>query len=419
MKNKLKEYIPLSESKRKQIWKKGIFVLDANVLLNMCRYSKQSSDELIGIIENHKDKLWLPYQVGMEFFNNRIGVIEGIKNGFNQLLANVGRIDEILNEQLYFNKFRSDTAHNLDQLRLDITNFRKREEAKIRKWQKEFEESDKDAILNKILSLYNGKVGDDYNEAKLKELYSEGEKREKENIPPGYADWNDKIKKGIRHACGDLIWWKQAIDYARDNKCDLVIVTDDKKDDWWYKISGKTIGPRVELIREFDKETKGQAFLMYKTHQFMEMAKQLDGATVSDSSIKEAKETGAIDYSRVMGSYKSNSYIINENSPLSKYFSTSYHRSLGNPLLADSIESDPSGMVGTQGLTVLTDRNRILGEYDPSTHSAFPRADGISGLVGAYSQNPYGKVTLASLTGMSDEANKWVEQYNTEKDIKK
>lgn len=417
MKHKLKEYIPLSESKRKKIWEKGIFVLDANVLLNMCRYSKQSSDELIAIIENHKEKLWLPYQVGMEFFNNRIGVIEGIKNGFNQLLANVGRIDEILNEQLYFNKFRSDTAHNLDQLRLDITNFRKREEVKIRKWQKEFEESDKEAILNKILSLYNGKVGDDYEEAKLKELYNEGEKRQKESIPPGYADWNDKIKKGFRHACGDLIWWKQAIDYARDNKCDLVIVTDDKKDDWWYKISGKTIGPRVELIREFDKETKGQTFLMYKTHQFMEMAKQLDGATVSDSSIKEAKETGAIDYSLVMESYKTNAYIISADSPLSKYYSTNYHRSLGNPILAGSMESEPSLMVGTQGLTGLTDRNRILGVYDPSTYSAFPRADGISSLAGVSSQNPKGKVTLASLTGMSDETYK-IEQYKTEKDDK-
>jgi hypothetical protein len=71
MKNKLKEYIPLSEDQRKMIWKNGIFVLDANVLLNMCRYSKKSYGELIGIIKNHKNSLWLPYQVGMEFFNNR------------------------------------------------------------------------------------------------------------------------------------------------------------------------------------------------------------------------------------------------------------------------------------------------------------------------------------------------------------
>ena len=32
----------------------------------------------------------------------------------------------------------------------------------------------------------------------------------------------------------------------------------------------------------------------------MEMAKKLDGATVSDSSIKEAKETGSLDYQQIL-----------------------------------------------------------------------------------------------------------------------
>lgn len=306
MRNKLKEYIPLSEKERKEIWKKGMFVLDANVLLNMCRYSKLSSDELIAIIKKHKDNLWLPYQVGIEFFNNRLSVIETIRNGFNTLLKNVGNIENILIDGLQFKNFKNETAHNIEELRKDFKNFSKREETKIKKWQKEFENNDKDAILEEILSLYEGKVGDDYDEAKLKALYEEGERRRKESVPPGYADWDDKIKRGIRHACGDFIWWKQAIDYAKDNKCDLIIVTDDKKEDWWYKVSGQIISPRVELIREFDKETSGRRFLLYQTHQFMEMAKELDGAEVSDSSIKEVKETGTLDYLQLFNSTNQN-----------------------------------------------------------------------------------------------------------------
>lgn len=103
-----------------------------------------------------------------------------------------------------------------------------------------------------------------------------------------------------------MIWWKQAIDYARDKKSDLIIVTDDKKEDWWYKVSGKIISPRVELTREFDKETNGRKFLMYQTHQFMEMAQKLDGAEVSDSSIKEVKETGSLDYIHLFDSANHN-----------------------------------------------------------------------------------------------------------------
>ena len=69
---------------------------------------------------------------------------------------------DVLEKELKLNDFRSDTAHNLDQLREDIKIFQASEEKKIRKWQKEFVENDKEAILNKILSLYEGKVGDDY-----------------------------------------------------------------------------------------------------------------------------------------------------------------------------------------------------------------------------------------------------------------
>lgn len=296
MKNKFKEYIQPTDEERKAIWENGVFVLDANVLLNMCRYSKKSSDELIAIIKTHENNLWLPYQVGMEFFNNRLGVIEGIRNGFEKLLENIGNIENVLIDNLKFKDFRSDTAHNIEQLKVDFKNFRNREEAKIRKWKKEFEESDKDAVLDEILALYDGKVGDDYDEAKLEDIYKEGAARYKDNIPPGYADWKNKEKDGRRHVFGDLIWWKQAIDYARDNKCNLVIVTDDKKEDWWYKVSGKTISPRVELIREFHRETGGQKFLMYRTHQFMEIARILDGANVSDASIQEVKTTGSTEY---------------------------------------------------------------------------------------------------------------------------
>ena len=67
MKNKFKEYFLLNDEERKRIWQNGVFVLDANVLLNLFRYSKKSADELIEIIKKHKDNLWLPYQVGMEF----------------------------------------------------------------------------------------------------------------------------------------------------------------------------------------------------------------------------------------------------------------------------------------------------------------------------------------------------------------
>lgn len=410
MKSKLKEYIPQTEKQRQKIWENGIFVLDANVLLNMCRYSKQSCDELLAIVKTHKDNLWLPYQVGMEFFNNRLAVIEGVKNGFNQLLANISKIDDAFSRELKFNDFRNDTAHNLDQLRADIKRFRKNEETKIKKWQKEYEDSDKEAILNEILDLYDGKVGDDYDEAKLEKIYKEGEKRYKENVPPGYADLKEKEKKGNRHLYGDLIWWKQVIDYARDKKRNLVIVTDDKKEDWWYKLSGKTISPRVELIREFDKETKGQYFLMYKTHQFMEMAKQLDGATVSDTSIKEVEETGALSYRQLLGKYHIDPDQTRD--PLfSKYMVGRYNGITDSPVKANTYLSDPYGVQAFQEIRGMTD-GKIFGVYDPSSYVALPIADSATGIKDYLAQHP--DVSMA-FPHASEETQKWLD-YLSKKD---
>ncbi len=374
MKNKFKEYICLSEEQKKKIWEGGIFVLDANVLLNMFRYSRQSSDDLFDIIKAHEDNLWLPYQVGLEFFNNYRGIIEGINKEFNNLLEEINSIDALLAEKFNFNKLKNDPALNIKQFREDINDFIKQEKSKIIKWQKEFEENDKEAILNKILSLFEGKVGDDYDDNSLNTIYTDGEKRYKDNIPPGYADLKEKQNKGKRCIYGDLIWWKQSIEYARDNKTDLVIVTDDKKEDWWYSISGKTIGPRIELIKEFDKETNGQSFLLYKTHQFMKMAKQFDGVKVSDSSIKEAKETSSLNYSQL------GDMLHMDINPLSTMPFNDY--SLGKYSVASETPALDfaylSALNGIKGLRALSDTKGVLGLYDPISPSMVPNEDNIN-----------------------------------------
>ena len=403
MKEKLKEFIPLTEAQRKNIWENGVFVLDANVLLNMCRYSKKSCDELIEIIKTHKDSLWLPYQVGMEFLNNRLGVIEGVKSGFNRLLESISKTEAILEEGLKLKEFKSDTAHNIEKLRDDIKRFRKNEESKIKIWKKEYDDSDKDAIFQEILVLYDGKVGDDYEEAKLEEIYKEGEKRYNENVPPGYDDLKTKKEKGNRYLYGDLIWWKQAIDYARDNKSDLVIVTDDKKDDWWYKVSGKIVSPRVELIREFSKETNGRSFLMYQTHQFMEMAKTYDGAKVSDSSIKEAEETGTLDYNQLMELYHIDPKPA---SPFlrSKYLAGKIGDPLDNSIFASSYLSNPHGIQGISGIRGPVDGKGIISDLDLSTGLGITGDEGSFRVSDFLAQHPEEIVTPYP----NDIINKWL-----------
>lgn len=89
----------------------------------------------------------------------------------------------------------------------------------------------------------------------LSELYAiceEGEERFKNKTPPGYKD--DKSKKGLRKYC-DLIWWKEILIWAKENRKNIILVTDDIKEDWWIKENEK-LEFRDELVEEFKKFTR-------------------------------------------------------------------------------------------------------------------------------------------------------------------
>ena len=75
----------------------------------------------------------------------------------------------------------------------------------------------------------NGQVLEGVSQLDLYRLCETGKKRYKKSTPPGFMD-NDK--DGIRKY-GDFIWWNQIIQYAKKQKKNVILVTDDMKRDWW------------------------------------------------------------------------------------------------------------------------------------------------------------------------------------------
>src|SRR4051812_16016806 len=53
------------------MFKECTFVPDTNILLHLYRYTKETSDELFTVLEAVKDRLFVPYQVCLEFSRNR------------------------------------------------------------------------------------------------------------------------------------------------------------------------------------------------------------------------------------------------------------------------------------------------------------------------------------------------------------
>ena len=72
MNTRYPEYKQLTSDAINAIWGKAVIVLDTNILLNLYRYSEETRDDILAVMESMKDRLWMLYQVGLEYFNNRI-----------------------------------------------------------------------------------------------------------------------------------------------------------------------------------------------------------------------------------------------------------------------------------------------------------------------------------------------------------
>lgn len=284
MKEVINEFIEPDSKEKEELWKKAIFVFDTNILLNLYRYSKDTRETLFGSLEYLKERIWLPYQVVYEFMTDRYKVIFETVNRYDTLKHTSENFIKEIRETL---RLKSEDQ-NLKSLKQDIE-----------KWIEDRKENDlivtnpsNDDILNRILKLFEGKVGRKYKAEELNDIYKDGRERYDKLIPPGYKDDN-KNSKAENRGYGDLIIWKQILEYSQNEKKSIVFVTNDQKDDWWNIVKGKTIGPRIELRREF-YSTTNQKFLMYTMNSFIEYMNTVGNQSISKKVLNEIQEYEAV-----------------------------------------------------------------------------------------------------------------------------
>ncbi|WP_087064180.1 PIN domain-containing protein [Intestinibacillus massiliensis] len=263
MKDSIWEYIDLSKEDKETLWDNGIFVFDANVLLNLYRYSSRTSSILIGALEKLSERIWLPHQVAYEFMKNRCAVIFDVCNKYDAFEKEAA--DFLAKAKSLSNLQDSDVE--IQQLKRALDEWI----AQSRSQNIQVKNPGDDLILLKVLDLFNGRTGNRYDDKKLSEIKEMAVQRFAAKMPPGYED-SDKRKSDSddNNAYGDFIVWMQIIDFAIENHKDIIYVTHDQKEDWWYKVKGRIVGPRVELRKEFFEKT-AQHFHMYSMNNFIEL----------------------------------------------------------------------------------------------------------------------------------------------------
>lgn len=292
MKSKFPGYFKLTKKEIDKLWETALFTFDANILLNLYRYSDDTREEFYKILEKIKDRIWIPHQSAQEFFNNRLNVIGQQEKAYEDAISSINAIEsEFKNSRQHpfiENKLLKKFSNLSEEICQQLNNSKKFHNKRIQE----------DDILDRIESLFHEKVGEEFKSEELKEIYKEGENRFSNKVPPGYKDSNKKDEsEDESRKYGDLVVWKQTIEKSKETKSAIILITDDRKEDWWVRFKGKTVGPRPELIKEFRDETS-KSFHMYQSDRFLEYAREYLNETINEKAIQEIRELRRLDERR-------------------------------------------------------------------------------------------------------------------------
>lgn len=284
MRDRFSEYYTPSNDEFTKLWEKCLFVPDANILLHLFRYGRKTTDEVLGTLEGLKQRVWIPYQVGLEFQRNWRGVDQTSRDAYDKL----SKAFQTQGQKL---------SGLFDDYARHPTIVAKEEKEEVEKFVKQFLDriqaskdahptfEDATAVFERLSDIIGDAVGQAPTHQQRADLVKEGKKRHEASIPPGFRD----ASKGGIDAFGDYFIWQEVLEKAKVDKKPVVIITDDVKDDWWRALQGKKIGPRPELIAEM-KAFAGQQFYLYTLSEFLIHAKSFLKTEIDPAAIQEIKQ---------------------------------------------------------------------------------------------------------------------------------
>ncbi|MEV0148628.1 MULTISPECIES: PIN-like domain-containing protein [unclassified Nonomuraea] len=300
---------------RRAFFTQALIVLDTNVLLDLYRYTPDARRQVLDALELVSSRLWLPYQVGLEFVRGRRGVIE---DRTDKLRKAKSRLDQPLREawkdvqealkgvKALLGTFAADEAGQaeLDEL-INETNFKKL----LEPWRQAlYEHIDKlrtsqdiglddvsggsDPILPKVTALYGDKLGPAPDPDKLQAQVEHAiAYRFPNKIPPGYLDLG---KPTSLQAAGDYILWEEMIKHVQETPARerVLFVSADVKDDWYEPagVGSDSRRPWPALINEFHRRTNAD-LLIVETKVFFEGVSEFLNAEITAETVDEISRT--------------------------------------------------------------------------------------------------------------------------------
>ena len=283
----------LSRKEFEDLWDKCIFVFDANVLLDLYSYTSKVREEIVDTIRKLSSRVWIPHQAAFEYYNNRERVKKRQEDNYKFLSNIILDYPDYIKKKIKEKK-EIDEYNSIYELKEELINKFTDDFPRIKKElmlisEKYTDLKDLSSIDTCIEKLFCGKVGKPYSLRYLEEICKEGLLRYSLELPPGFEDKDDPDKKGIQ-IYGDLILWRQIIEMAKERKLPVIFITNEQKRDWWWKPpSSRQIGPRPELVSEFNLATN-ELFYMYPLDEFLTYSNKYLKTSIKSEFISEIKE---------------------------------------------------------------------------------------------------------------------------------
>jgi predicted nucleic acid-binding protein len=284
------EYATPTEDEYSKVLRKGLVVVDTNVLLNLYRYHPATRDDLFQILEALGDRLFVPHQVAAEFWRNRETVIrsaaEETTQLSNALQAQQGRSLLAVSNWVTRIGLPSEAASDLSQGLVKAYDDLAKEVDRTSSETVGISALDTtvDPVLGRLVPVVAGRVGPPLSEDELAEAHQEAEQRILSQEPPGYAD----AEKSGDASHGDYILWRQILVASEARHTDVALVTGDVKDDWWRRDAGETRGPRLELSREL-RRVAGVRLFMLRPASLLQRAVEALNLRIEDESVRAAE----------------------------------------------------------------------------------------------------------------------------------
>ncbi len=296
MENQFPGYYRRSTEDLEKIWEDGLFVLDANVLLNPYRYSEGTRKELLRILHGVRDRLCIPHQAAEEFHRNRLDVIRAQKGAYKAVRTSLSEARKQIENQI--NAINRDSGietrsllekvgESFDTL---LAEAKKVEEGSRARSVPESYSPEGDDIWKEVNSIIEGRVGERLSPERMQEVRSEGPSRYASEVPPGYED----IDKPGDRKYGDLILWFEIIDMAGKTEKPILLVTDDRKEDWWQRSGGNAVEPHPDLANEMHHEV-GVLFHMMLPLKFLKWASRKLDQEISQEAAEEIEELRSLE----------------------------------------------------------------------------------------------------------------------------